>query len=166
MSEQTILLIAGTGTQRESRCCATDLWALSAAFRARRLYAWNSGLPWGVLCPWHGVVQPYEAVSPTHGASRIRNASPKQMGEWFEAFERGLIAVAHAAIQPAQDAIELHAPQSLVRPVHQALAHMGLAGIEVRRPLEGLGAGEQLAWYRARRRAHLESEQQAREGRS
>lgn len=138
-----LLVLGCVATKRQIPAPAAELYT-SQLWRARRHYAEPSGLTWCIFSALHGLVRPDKVLAPYNVSFSDRD----RRGEWRVALS------ARAADQISSRgfrAVELHAGVDYLVDLVPLLVQRG---IDARRPLQGLGIGEQLAWYTAQARQH------------
>ena len=147
-----LLLVGCTGAKRTSAAAARDLYDTSQLFRARRRYADAAGQPWVVLSALHGIVgqertlEPYDFTMVEHDATGLQAWASlvlEQVCRW----QNGA-----GASFDGQLVLELHAGERYAQPLQAMLEQQrsGWRHLSLHRPLQGLGIGEQLGWYKMR----------------
>lgn len=137
-----ILLIGCGKSKAAEECAAADLYT-GNLFAARRAYAERAGHPWWIVSAGHGLVDPDQLLRPYE--ARLAGEPEVERAAWA-------LTVAHQLLDEFEDdvrlrevVVELHAGADYAEPLRYVLAAIG---VEVVCPVEGLGIGEQLAWYR------------------
>ncbi len=139
-SRPDVVLIGCTMLKRNEPAPARDVYDPSALFRGRRAHAEALGVPWFVISAEYGLLEPGRIVEPYDVA--ITDLTPAERRLWAER----VVAELEGRVAPlAGKIVEIHAGEEyrqsgLVRLLRQR-------GAEVSVPLEGMGLGEQLAWY-------------------
>lgn len=129
-----VILVGCVKTKLPGTYVARDLYT-SPLFRKRRAYADASGYEWYVLSAAHGIVpqlraiRSYDFTIGQHVSATLR--------AWRTQVERDLRMIAPSRV-------ELHAGAAYAKALQPVLDELG---IELELPLEGMGIGEQLAWY-------------------
>lgn len=111
----------------------------SQLWKARRTYAESMGLPWRIFSAKHGLIGPDEVIAPYDATF------PGPWG-WREKLSKEAVG---QIVGRGFREVELHAGE-----VYRVDLVRMLQAFDVRvlLPVEGLGIGQQLAWYAAQRR--------------
>lgn len=128
----------------EQWIAARDLYT-SSLFRKRVEHVEARGLPWYILSAKNGIVAPsvsvrtynqtFEHMMPIEIAEWHLEVAKQLMGELWETFE----------LREVSDVtVEIHAGARYCEPLGKILA---MFGVNVVKPVQGLGIGEQLAYY-------------------
>jgi hypothetical protein len=132
-----LILIGCTKTKLDTddRVPARQLYT-SDLFAKRMAYAQRSGLPWLILSAKHGIIHPDQAIPPYD--TTIADLDPRQRHDLAFVVHKQLTARGYA-----DDAtIELHAGR-----LYAEVLRQGMGRYQIRLPLQGLGIGQQKAWY-------------------
>ena len=139
-------ILIGCGARKLDHAApARDLY-IGPLFRAARIYAEASGLPWAILSARYGLVMPEQVIEPydyrlVHRAYRAwsRHITHHLLGEQIRAW-----------LGAGQPRAQVHAGVAYTRWLAAALddAHLPVWGGA---PLAGLQVGQRLSWYRQRR---------------
>lgn len=132
-----LLLLGCVATKSRYSAPAKDMYT-SQLWMSRRRYAESRAIPWRIFSAKHGLLLPDQVIDPYD--TRITSLCMQDRAELAA-------RVAQAIAREEPRAVELHCGEDYCDPLALMLARRG---IEVQRPLEGLGIGEQLAWYAAR----------------
>lgn len=135
------ILVSCAATKLDRPAPAADLYA-SPLFRAARCNAEASCHPWFILSARHGLVEPTTVLEPYD--TTLADLNPDERSAWADRVTRALF---HRGFG-GWGVFEVHAGDAYVRPLRPALAPIALDIIE---PLAGLGIGQRLHWYVARR---------------
>lgn len=138
-----VILVSCAATKLERPAAAADLYT-SPLFRKARSYAEASGYPWFILSARHGLVEPTTVLEPYD--TKLPDLKPDERSAWADRVTRALYLRGFGG----WGVFEIHAGDAYVRPLRLALAPIALNIIE---PLDGLGIGQRLRWYAARRTA-------------
>jgi hypothetical protein len=82
-----LVLVSCCGKKREFATSAYDLYR-SPLFLASRQYAWQNGKKWAILSAQHGLVWPFEELSPYDFT--LANAKPHEIELYFRRVVRSL----------------------------------------------------------------------------
>lgn len=115
----------------------------SQLFKARLEYVRSRGLPWYVMSAKYGLVGNEEMVRPYD--MTLNQWSKPDLAAWHLSIAFRLLNDLCDDDDPRDITIELHAGKAYCEPV---ATHLRAVGFKVERPLQGLGIGEQLAWYK------------------
>lgn len=136
------------GTVRPQQLYAGQL------FTKRVRYAEQNGLRWWVLSAKYGCWAPTIALKPYD--QTLLDMSPAEIAAWHtgvamrlveELWEPFNVKVSDNPFLPSEFTVEIHAGTDYCHPLAEILTAVG---INVETPLQGLGIGEQLAWYTER----------------
>ena len=122
-------------------------------FKLRVAYAESRGIPWAVLSAKYGLFWPDTALpwyDQTFGAMCKLDVAAWHLGVGSHL----LSFFDDDRVDPKKVVVELHAGKEYCEPLED---HLSLAGFIVLRPCEGLGIGEQLAWYKQHTKAEVTS---------
>lgn len=130
-----LVLVACVAKKAGTPCTARNLYQ-SPWFQKARRYAEEHGDDWSILSAGHGLVHPYQELSPYDVSMGDLNAEERR--EWaasvlddlFWAIKRGDRVIILAGVAYRQ-----HLVPELKR-----------RGVKVTVPMKGLGIGEQLRW--------------------
>lgn len=136
-----VILVSCAATKLDRPAPAADLYT-SPLFRAARSYAEASGHPWFVLSARHGLVEPGTVLEPYD--TKLADLTPGERSAWADRVARALYYKGFGG----WGVFEIHAGDAYARPLRVALAPISLNILE---PLDGLGIGQRLHWYAARR---------------
>lgn len=141
---KTRVLLVGCGKSKQAQpAAARDLYT-GGLFSARRAYADRTGAPWWVISAKHHLVAQTDTLAPYDLALTELN-SMKRTGWGCEVAMQLHDALVRREIDPLLCELEIHAGAAYV-----AAIRLWVGGIRILTPLEGLGVGQQLAWYKAR----------------
>lgn len=144
------MLLIGCGrSKRPSRERAADLYT-GSLFVARRGYAEDreqQGCSWFIVSAQHGLIGP-DVVIDSYDASMEDLAEVDAAG-WALGVVQALLSELDDFAPLKLCRIEIHAGADYAEPLQRVL---NAIGISAARPVEGLGIGEQLAWYAQARR--------------
>lgn len=137
-------LLIGAGKRKVDEAApAHDLYT-GSLFRLRRAHAERAGLPWFVLSPKYGLVEPDELLEP-YDLAMIRQPVAYRR-EWSATVA---VRVGELLGPACGRTLEVQAGAAYLDPLEPLLA---AAGWTVLAPLRGLNQGQQAAWYSARSR--------------
>jgi hypothetical protein len=135
------ILVSCAATKLDRSAPAADLYT-SPLFRVARCYAEASGHPWFILSARHGLVEPTTILEPYD--TKLSDLKPDERSAWANRVTYALYLRGFGG----WGVFEIHAGDAYARPLRDALAPIALDIIE---PLDGLGIGQRLHWYAARR---------------
>lgn len=135
------ILVSCAATKLDRPAPAADLYT-SPLFRKARSYAEASGHPWFVLSARHGLVEPTTVLEPYD--TNLTDLKPDERTFWADQVTRALY---HRGFG-GWGVFEIHAGDTYARPLRHAL---GPIALDILEPLAGLGIGQRLRWYAARR---------------
>lgn len=145
----TIALV-GCGKQKavlpehEQWTTARDLYT-SSLFRKRVEHVESRGLPWYILSAKNGLVPP-NVRTRTYDMA-FSQLSQIEVAEWHLEVAKSVLGefwYAHGVEDASGVTVELHAGSSYCEPLGKILT---MFGVNVVKPVQGLGIGEQLAYY-------------------
>jgi len=151
-----VVLVGCTKAKRSERSAARDMYDPSDLFRRRREYAESSGLPWAILSARLGVVEPDRQIDPYDFTIRQRMAADWDPRGWAIGAVQACFRLAgrragrdeatghRRFVEPLT--IEIHAGIDYVR-TFEVGVELFATSITVLHPVEGLGIGQQKAWY-------------------
>ncbi len=116
-------------------CTAASLYR-SPWFQKARRYAEEHGDYWRILSAGHGLVHPYEHLSPYDVSMRDLDAQDRR--DWSDSVLDDLLHI----VSPG-DHVEILAGELYRKHLEPALRRHG---IRVTVPMKGLGIGQQLSW--------------------
>jgi hypothetical protein len=136
-----VVLIGCGKTKASAPCAAEDLYT-GPLFRARRAYAEAADRPWWIVSAQHGLMSPEQITAPYDTAGS--DLCAVDHAAWA-------LTVAHSLLDELEDGtrlrdvvVEIHAGAWYAQPLVDVLRALGIG---THLPVEGLGIGEQLAWY-------------------
>ena len=141
-----IILVGCGKTKRAIPTSAKRLYC-GPLFSARRRYAEESGHRWFVLSAKYGVIPPDDVVSPYDVT--ISDLSPIDRAAWTTGAATMLFDQMSDDTYPSRTVVEIHAGSVYAVPLGGVLRTVGF---DVRLPLSGKGIGQQLSWYKGRRK--------------
>lgn len=130
---RTLYLVSCVSVKLDRPAPAKDLYC-SAWFKAARQYVEAQGGEWRILSAKHGVVHPDQVIEPYEETLNTKNAHQRTV--WA-------LMVRHQ--MPDADHYVLLAGKRYAEHLADYL--------DAWRPLEGLGIGQQLAWFKKQREA-------------
>jgi hypothetical protein len=134
-----LILVGCVKTKGKSRARAMDLYD-SPLWARRRSYALATDRPWAILSALHGLLDPNEEIDPYE--LHLASLPTREIRAWSDRSARDVLRWAR---RHAANTVEIHAGAEYIEyGLAEALQDSGLV---VLRPLQGLGLGEQLAWY-------------------
>lgn len=140
------LLILGCGAEKtptvDGPIPAKDLYT-GTLFRARRKYAEASGAKWMILSAQHGLIGPETPV--LYYDRRIDDLTADDRSDLQASIIKELIALFGSEEAIEGKIVEMHAPAQYVELVREVVEDFRP---EIETPLEGLGIGEQMAFYK------------------
>lgn len=136
-----IVLIGCGKTKASDPCAAEDLYT-GPLFKARRAYAEATGHSWWIVSAGHGLVDPEQRLEPydTKGA----DYAPVDHAAWALTVALALLTELPDDVRLREVVVEIHAGAWYAQPLVDVLQALGVG---THLPVEGLGIGEQLAWY-------------------
>lgn len=144
-----VVLIGCVAAKLPDVAAARDLYT-SPLFVKRRDYAEASGHPWAILSAAHGLLLPDDIVHPYN----LELKKPA-IADWSARVRLALVPwlVVTLGFEPASTVLEAHAGVHYVDGLERCarwLEAFGTGAPTVEAPLQGLGIGRQLGWYRSR----------------
>lgn len=130
-----MVLVACVAKKAGSSCSARSLYQ-SPWFQKARRYAEERGDDWRILSAEHGLVHPYEVLTPYDVSMGDLNARERR--EWAE----GVLDELRTEILPG-DRVEILAGVAYRQ---HLVPELKRRGVKVTVPMKGLGIGEQLRW--------------------
>ncbi len=91
----------------------------------------------------YGLLDPDEVVSPYDVT--LKDIAPIDRAAWLLSVAHELVNRMGVACEPRELIVEIHAGADYAEPLHEVLRAVGFRPA---RPLEGLGIGAQMAWYK------------------
>lgn len=126
----------------------SDLW------KKRRAYAEAAGVPWLIVSAKYGILRPDEVIEPYDKA--LTDLTPEERKEWDKVLfktwqQKGKPILLGQKGKNRIPVLEIHAGAPYV----EALKTLPTirSGNIIRTPMEGLGIGEQLGWYKRQAKA-------------
>jgi hypothetical protein len=139
-----LLAIVGCGKLKRSvRSAACDLYT-GPLFQAARAWAERNADHWLIASALHGLVDPATELDPYDRT--LEDMSPDERDRWGFWCQVGLAR--HIDEHGLPGRVVILAGSRYVKPL---LARTALNGLPVEVPLEGLGIGERLRWFKRRR---------------
>lgn len=140
------IILIGCGKTKitsDKKVRADDLYT-GGLFKARRAYAEARTPHWWILSAKYGLVNPWTEIA-TYDLT-LADLQPADIACWPLAVIHELITQVVEADQPIKGIqIEIHAGENYAGPLVDVFRAIG---VFPSRPVEGLGIGEQLAWYK------------------
>lgn len=138
------VLVGCVAPKADQAAPAADLYR-GQLWNARRRYAERVGLPWFILSAEHGLLHPADQVAPYDTSMASLGAAGRV--RWA----RRVVVQLHLQLgaRLLQSRVEVHAGELYRQAIETELR---LYECELLNPLAGLGIGQQLGWYAARRR--------------
>lgn len=149
-------------SKRGGRVLPAELYS-SELFRKRVAYIEQRGVEWFVLSARFGLWASDTERNPSDGSEigcpsdepysyRLGDLSPAEQTVWFtdvchHVVEKLWLDDCDTPIHPSELTVEIHAGREYAETLKQLLE---IVGVKVEWPMEGLGIGEQLAWYKSR----------------
>ena len=130
-ARRTIGLVSCTKTKLEHPASARDLYSRSDLFQKAARYCEVQYDEWFVLSAKHGLVRPAQVIEPYDVS--LKTMSRREQHEWGRQVAEQLRELGDAEF-------EIHAGLAYTWPLEDA-------GIELRKPLEGLSIGKRKQWY-------------------
>lgn len=153
--DPVMVLVGCTKSKLTVPAPAAELYSPSALFVARRRYAEATKYPWAVLSALHGLVDPETVLEPYDFTVDDLSRPGGRVDPW--AWASGVIRDAMRIVGYDNRLIlEVHAGIAYVRLLRQAAESYHDWSVEILHPVEGLGIGEQKAWYAGVRPLGLE----------
>ena len=144
MNLATIALVGCGKSKRSTRSTAADLYT-GQLFQAARAYATGNADAWVILSAHHGVLSPSREIDPYDVTLATMTAPSRASSAERTAFE---LAVRFP--RPVRFVLlagrDYGAALDRFRDVYP-----GAGAYDIERPLEGLGIGQRLGWFAARR---------------
>lgn len=139
---RTRLLLVGCGKSKLPVAAPARELYTGSLFQARRRHADATGLPWWVISALHHLVQQDALLEPYDLA--LKSLSPFKRTGWGCVVADALRAeIGQRGLDVRLCDIEVHAGAAYADALRPWL------GAQIITPLEGLGVGQQLAWYAA-----------------
>ena len=127
--------------KRAERVAARDLYT-GPLFRARREYAEATGAPWYVVSAKYGLLSPDQGVGPYD--LTIKDLCEPDRAAWALCTIRAVLDDLTDDTHLREVILEVHAGADYAEPLVEVAR---AAGFSTDWPVQGLGIGEQRAWY-------------------
>jgi hypothetical protein len=134
-----LVLVACVAKKASAPCTARNLYQ-SPWFQKARRYAEGHGDYWRILSAGHGLVHPYQELSPYD--VRMSDLSAEERREWAASVLDDLLWDARLNLKRG-DRVAILAGVQYRQYLEPALKRRGM---KVTVPMKGLGIGEQLRW--------------------
>lgn len=141
------ILIGCGKSKKPGRHAAADLYT-GNLFAARRRYAElaearEDSPPWWIVSAEYGLLSPSTEIAGYD--LTIRDLDPLDRAAWGLAVVAGILSELDDGTTPRGVVLELHLGADYVEPIRDVAIAVGL---KVDWPVQGMGIGEQLFWYK------------------
>lgn len=138
------IVLIGCGKSKLSEPASADNLYTGSLFVARRRYAESTGRPWFVISARYGLVAPDTWIEPYD--ETIGELASMDRVAWFLSVVSAITDTLHDDADPREVLVEIHAGEDYAEHLSDVLRAVRF---QPDRPLQGLGIGHQLAWYKS-----------------
>lgn len=133
------MILIGCGKSKQSKAAPARELYTGSLFRAARDYAEGTGKRWGIVSAKYGFIEPDAVIKPYE---KRLGGGPVEKALWARRVVEDTVRAAWSG------KVTLLMGRDYADPLERAFM---VLGIHVVRPLDGLGLGQRLRWFKERR---------------